>query len=379
MLGFFEDHTIDQIYAYEMLQKFAFGLIGIFIPIYIASQGSPLQWVFLFLLLDTVAFMLAAIPVSYFIANIGFKHSLVISYLFYLPSFIALQKMELSVPLVAVTALLLGIGKALHWIALHAEFAVDSEEDSRGKASGRLLGLPRISRAIAPFLGGVIMTVYGFNMLITAAVFFMLLSAVPLLASRDHRDPLEYDLRSLLNKRHAVFGSLFVLRGTTIAAGAYLFPLFVFYIVGGTINAGGAKSLASLGAVAFALLVGRVTEKVEKKHMILVGTIASGIIFALRAYVTEPIEAFLISFVAGLMFMVYYVPLYSTMADWAEDEDVLEFYAFREVFLCIGRIATYGLALYVALNYSLAAGLKASFLLAAGAALLLSLYSRWIK
>ncbi|MFB6292378.1 MAG: MFS transporter [Candidatus Nanohaloarchaea archaeon] len=379
MLGFFQDHTIDQIYAYEMLQKFAFGLIGIFIPIYIASQGSPLQWVFLFLLVDTVTFMVAAIPVSYFIANIGFKHSLVVSYLFYLPAFIALQKFGLTLELVAFSAFFLGIGKALHWIALHAEFAVDSEEDTRGKASGRLLGLPRISRAIAPFLGGLIMTLYGFNLLISVSVFFMLMSAIPLLASRDHRDPLEYSLRSLVNRKHAVFGSLFVLRGVTIAAGAYLFPLFVFYVVGGTVNAGGAKSLASLGSVAFALLIGRVTDSIEKKHMILVGTIASGILFALRVYVTEPVEAFLVSFVAGLMFMVYYVPLYSTMADWAEDEDVLEFYAFREVFLCIGRIATYGLALYVALAYSIAAGLKAAFMLAAGAATLLALYSRWIK
>lgn len=65
-----------------------------------------------------------------------------------------------------------------------------------------------------------------------------ILSAVPLFASKDHRDPLDYDLKSLLNRRHAIFGSMFFLRGMGIATGKYLFPLYVFYVVGVAINAG---------------------------------------------------------------------------------------------------------------------------------------------
>ena len=43
MLSIFEDNVIDQIYAYEMLQKFAFSLIGIFIPIYIIAENAPIE------------------------------------------------------------------------------------------------------------------------------------------------------------------------------------------------------------------------------------------------------------------------------------------------------------------------------------------------
>lgn len=378
MLGFFRDNVIDQIYAYEVLQKFAFGLIGIFIPVYIAAEGSPLQWVFAYLMVDTLVFMLASIPASYLISRIGFKHSLVLSYFFYIPAFVALQVFGLSLELVVFSALMLGIGKPLHWVALHAEFAVDSEKEERGKASGRLLGLPRISKAIAPFLGGLVMAVYGFSHLVSVALFFVLLSALPLLASRDHRDPMRYSLRSLLDRRHAVFGSLFVLRGVAIGTGGYLFPLYVFYLVGGTIDVGGVQSMASVGAVVFALFIGRVTDRVERRHMILLGVASSAILFGLRAYVTVPAEAFLVSFLAGLMLMVYNVPLYSILADYAEDEDVLEFYAFREVFLCIGRVGIYLLALFIGLNYSLEAGFRTAFYVAGFTTLLMAVYARWL-
>lgn len=379
MLGFFEDHTIDQIYAYEMMQKFAFSLIGIFIPVYIASNGFALQSVFLYLAAMTSSYLVFSIPVSYIISRIGFKHSLVLSYLFYLPAFIGLRAVPLSTALIVGAGAFLGVGKAFHWISLNAEFAIDSEEDSRGKASGRLLGLPRLSRALAPFLGGVVMTVYGFPALVSVAILFVFLSALPLLASKDHRDPLEYGLRSLLNRKHAVFASLFTIRGMTIATGKYIFPLFVFYIVGSTVDVGSVQSLASLGSVFFTLFVGRISDRVERRHMIAVGAVASGVLFAVRGSVNVPVEAFIVSFVSGLMFMLYYVPLFSGLADQAEEEDILEFYAFREFFLATGRLLVYGLVVFVALSSSTAAGFKAAFYVTGAATLLLPFFTRVIE
>lgn len=379
MFGFFKDHTIDQIYTFESLQKFAFSLIGIFVPIYVASEGYPISWVLAFVLLLLLTFAVIAIPISYLISRIGFKHSLMLSYFFYLPAFLLLRTLEISMGLLIVVAMLMAFGKALHWLSLHSEFAIDTEESSRGKAAGRLLGLPRLSKAIAPFLGGVIMVTFGFHMLVTVTILITLVSVIPLFASRDHRDPMGYSFKSMLNRKHLVFASLFILRGFLIAVGYYLFPLYVYYLVGGTVNAGGVLSMAGFGSVAFALLIGRITGKIEKRHMVLIGSISSGILFVLRAYVGDPVEAFLISFLAGLMMMVYYIPLYSKIAEWAEDEDVLEFYAFREVFLGIGKVVVLCIAIFVALNYSLYLGFRAAFFATAAAGLAMAFYSKWIE
>lgn len=379
MLGFFRDNTVDQIYAYEMLQKFAVGLIGIFIPVYIASQGSPIEWVFLYLLGYTVIFALSSLGISYIIARIGFKHSLIASYFFYLPAFILLRQWTLSPSLIAGVSVLIGIGKALHWIPLHAEFAVDSQEKTREKAAGRLLGLPRLSKAFAPFLGGVVMATLGFPVLVSITVFFFLLSAIPLLASKDHRDPLDWSIEAFIDRKHLKYASLFCLRGVTIATGLFLFPLYVYFVIGGSINVGGASSMASVGATAFALLVGRLSSRVEKSHMIKIGVVTSAAMFLIRGFVTAPVEAFLVSFVAGLLFMLYYVPLFSSLANIAEDEDVLEFYAFREFFLGIGKLAVLTVALLVAMRNSVAMGFRASFLVAALATGMIYFYADRIR
>jgi hypothetical protein len=55
----------------------------------------------------------------------------------------------------------------------------------------------------------------------------------------------------------------------------------------------------------------------------------------------------------------------------AEDEDVLEFYAFRELMLGVGKLLAVLPALYFALNASIMAGLKASFAAAGVSCLLL--------
>lgn len=370
MLGFFREKEVDQIYAYEFLQKFGMGLIGIFIPIYIASETGSIPWIFLYLIGFESVFLVVSIPVSYIISRIGFKHSLIASYAFYLPAFLLIRIFSLSNSLVVAVATLIGLGKAFHWIALHSEFAVDSHEDGRGSSSGKMLGLPRLARSIAPLIGGAVMAWYGFPLLVTLTIIIFMLSSLPLFASGDHRDPMNYSFRDFLNRRYLKLGSIFALRGVSIVPVVFLFPLFVYYI-GGSIDAGGVSALKGVGSMLFALLLGKASDNFDRRKMIVAGLAASAVLFFARIFVTQSFQAFTISLLDGLTFMLFYVPFYSSLADLAEDEDVLEFYAFRELMLGVGKLLALVPALYFALNASMMAGLKVSFAVAGLSCLLL--------
>lgn len=373
MLGFFRENEVDQIYAYEFLQKFGMGLIGIFIPIYIASETGSITWIFLYLIGYVSVFLVTSIPVSYIISRIGFKHSLIVSYLFYLPAFLMIRTFTLSGTLVMAVAGLIGLGKAFHWISLHSEFAVDSEADGRGSSSGKMLGLPRLARSMAPLIGGAVMALYGFPLLATLAIIVFMMSSIPLFASRDHRDPFDYSFRDFLSRKYLELGSVFVLRGASIVPAVFLFPLFVYYI-GGSIDAGGVSALKGVGSMLFALLLGKASDSFDRGKMIVAGLAASSLFFFARIFVTQSFQAFTISLVDGLTFMVFYVPFYSSLADLAEDEDILEFYAFRELMLGIGKLVALIPAFYFALNTSMMAGLKVSFAAAGISCLFLLLY-----
>lgn len=381
---FFMENEVDQVFAYEMLQKFAFSLISIFIPIYIAKEAGlllALQYVGAV----SLFFAFAAVPVSWIIARMGFKHSLVLSYAFYLPSLLVFQLVErgtipLDFNLVMVSGILLALGKAFHWIALHSEFATDSSEEERGKDSGRLLGLPRISKAVAPFAGGVIMASLGFGGLVSVTVFFLVLSALPLMASGDHRDPHPYSLSAIKSVKHLKYGALFYLRGLGIAAGYYLFPLFVALAIsggGGEVDAGIVSSLSNIGMAAFTILLGAKADRVDTKKMVFAGALLSGILFAARGLVITPNQAFIVSLAAGPAFMMYYVPIYSELANAAEDEDVLEFYAFREVVLGISRVTLYGFTAYAFLTWGLEPAFRYTFYITGVATALIFVADRY--
>ena len=372
LLAFFHEHEVDQIFAYETLQKLAFGLISIFIPIHVA-QAINLEAAFFFVVMLSFFFMITSIPVSYVIAKIGFKHALVLSFLFYLPAFISFQIVErgvmsLNLPIVTGVALLLGLGKAFHWIALHSEFATDSDEDGRDEDSGKLLGLPRISKAIAPLAGGVIMASLGFGALVSVSLAFLILSTLPLIASTDHREPERYSFTSILDMKHLKYGSLFMLRGVGIGAGVYLFPLFIALYIstgeGGLVNAGLVSSLASLGMAGFTIFLGKKAESIDTKKLIFAGTLLSGILFVGRGLIRNPMDAFLISLAAGPPFMMYYVPVYSKLADAAEEKDVLEFYAFREVVLSFSRVVFFLAVISIYLSYGAVTAFRASMVIA---------------
>ena len=369
---------VNQIYLYEIMQRFVMNLIGIFIPIYIASAGFGVSKVFLYLAISTGAFAAVSLPISYLIARLGFKHSLILSYAFYLPALLSLRVFDISTPLIVFAGLFYAVGQALHWISLHAEFATDTE-GSRDQASGRIVGLPKISQVIAPLLGGVIMASMGFSMLVTVAMGFLLASAIPLLMSGDHRDPMDYSFRSLIDSEHRKFASLFLLRGTDVAAGALLFPLFTYYVIGGEINAGGVKSLAAVGSIVFALTVGRISGKIDKTKLIISGVLLTSLAYIARGFIQTNIQAFLVSFAAGLFFMIYYVPIYSIYANVAEDEDVLEFYAFREGLLNVGKFVTVILAYLLITFTGKRTGFIGVFLFAALATALISRYAGWLE
>ena len=332
--------------------------------------------------------MLTSIPVSYIIARIGFKHSLVVSYIFYLPALLAFQFVErgmlpLDFNLIMVSGFLLALGKAFHWISLHSEFAVDSSQDDRDSDSGKLLGLPKISKALAPFAGGIIMATFGFGGLITTSVLFLVLSSLPLMASGDHRDPEPYSLKAIATKKHLRYSFLFYLRGLGISAGFFMFPLFMALVIskgpGAEVDAGIVSSLASIGIAGFTILLGKKSESIGRSKMILTGTLLSGAFFIARGLVQTSFQAFAVSLAAGPAYILYYLPIYSKLADAAEDEDVLEFYAFREVILGISKVSFYLLILYLFFNYGLETAFRTGFYVTGFATAMIFLADRVVQ
>lgn len=358
-----EFRELDNLLIYELLKNFGISLIGVFIPIYILSEGRGLYEASLFIVISGIAGVALSYPISKIISRIGFKHALIGSYFFLIPGILAIRTFELSILTISASSLLYNIGRITHNIGLNSEFAVDSEEESRSKDSGKMLSFPSISRIIAPLTGGIIFAGFGFTSLMFITVFILLLSVLPLIFSKEHRDPMEYDIKKLFEEEYLKTVPLFIIRGIQAVTAVAIFGMFIYLVVGGSIDVGGARALDSLGFVLTGLLVGKYTGKIRKEKFVTAGCIGAAIIMFLRGFITAPIQAFFISFAGGIFFQIYHVPIYSSFADKAEDTEILEFYTLRKIFVSLGNILVVLTLTTFYLLYDLQTGFKATFFL----------------
>lgn len=355
---------IDNLFLYELLKNFALSLIGIFIPVYIVSQGEGLLAAAMFIAISGLIGLTLSYPVSLLISRIGFKHALITSYIFLIPGLAVIKYFELSITVIIVSSLLYNLGRLLHNIGMNSEFAVDSEQDKRDDDAGKMLSLPSISRIIAPFLGGAIFAGLGFGELMLFTLLVLATSAVPLLFSRDHRDPMDHSFEDLLKEEYLKTVPLFISRGIQAVTAVSIYGLFVYMIIGGSLDVGAARALDSLGFVLTGLGVGKYAGKITRQKLVLAGCLGASTIFLLRGLVQTPLQVFMVSFTGGIFFQIYHVPIYSTFADEAESTEVLEFYTLRKMFTSVGNLLTVGTLITFYSIYSLRTAFTASFVLA---------------
>lgn len=363
---------INNLFLYEFLKNFALSLIGVFIPVYIVSEGFGLLPAGLFIVLSGITGVVLSQPLSQIISKIGFKHSLVASYIFIVPGLLVIRYLELSIAVICVSSILYNIGRILHNISLNSEFAVDSLQKNRETDSGKMLSLPSISRIIAPFVGGAVFAGLGFGSLFLLTVLILLLSIIPLLRSTEHRDPLEYNISALINEEILKTVPMFVIRGIQGVTAVDIFGLFVFMIVGGSIDVGAARALDSLGFVITGLLVGRYAVKLDSRIFVSIGCLGASAMYFLRGFLVTPLQVFLVSFFGGIFFQIYHVPIYSGFANEAEDTEVLEFYTLRKIFVALGNIISVGTLGLFFILYDLRTGFLASFSLGGIATLIMA-------
>ncbi|WP_414838329.1 MFS transporter [Candidatus Nanosalina sp. VS9-1] len=364
---------IDELYLYEFLKNFGTSIIGVFIPVYILSQGFSIYHAGLFILISGFTGLTLSYPISKIVSRKGFKHGLAASYLFILPGLILIQVLELSLALIVASGILYNIGRVIHSISINAEFAVDSKKKTRGSDSGKMLSLPNTARVIAPVLGGAIFASLGFHTLLLISITFLGLSIIPLLVTADHRDTKEYSFRDLKDYDLREVVPLFISRGIDAVSSVDIFAIFMFVVIGGTVDVGWVRSLDSLGFVLTGFLTGTIIQRFGSKKPLIIGAVGNGILNMTRGFLSTPLQAFTLSFLAGIMFQIYHVPLYSRFADMAEKSDILEFYALRKTFVGLGNILVVTTLFTFDYFYSLETGFKAVFILGGLAMIVIAL------
>ena len=380
-LGIIEGRLSTQfgdLVSYEFFKNLALSALGIFIPIIIYDASGSLLMAGMYLLIKSLTSMISSVVVMNYLAGHGFEKGLYLSYLFLVPSILLLRFLDYSLGLMVGVAVLYSIGKTLHAEGMRLEFTENTDKEDRDRRSADITSIPNMGRFLGPLIAGSLSAAFGFNALLTFAVAMIMVSLLPLSKLEKTETKKHIQVKDVFKRKYWNFIPILLSRGIQGLSAVALYGLFTYEFISGSFGSGLVRSLDTIGFVLVAYFSAYITDRVSRRTIIAVGSIASAAAYVSRAFVSTPFQAFLVAFLGGIAFKLYHIPIFSQFADEAESNSKTEFFTLSRISKSAGMALTSGLFI-IALSQGNRFGFQAMFILAGVATLIIPLMETRIE
>ena len=338
---------LKEIYATTVLRAFSLSLISVFIPIYLLEIGYSLNQALLYLAVFYIVITLFG-PISVMISSkFGMKHTMAVGPVMTVAYLLLLRGVgdfNLSIYPIAIVG---AIGSLLIWVPMNSHFAKATHKRRRGTELGVFKILQKSAAVAAPAVGGVMIAKLGFSPLFVLASVLLLISVAPLFLSYEYKNHMKYKWSQVFSKKNLHWINDFFVQGFILVPVAIMFPIYVYKISQQFSITGIAVSIMSLGIAVAAILIGRITDKFEKKAIMRVGGIMLAAVMLTLIFVTQPLIVYALSFFSGIGWAVITIPLFTFFCNSLKPGTRTEFMGFRDFCYGSGRFAA--LLLLVAL------------------------------
>ncbi len=180
-MRFFENRSINFIYAHSALHGLSEQIGGIFVFVFLLKAGIAPHFVFLSfaaIVLCRLVFRRLAIP---FALRFGLRQAFIFGVVVGAIAYVPLGFVNGLSPMLAVFLLIHALGDAFYWSCYHATSAKLGDQESRGAQVSAVQLLYATSAIIGPLIGSSTQIYLGSVFAFTLAGCVRLLSAIPLL------------------------------------------------------------------------------------------------------------------------------------------------------------------------------------------------------
>jgi len=332
-------NELNEIYLNSLIQTFAFSLIGIFIPIYLIKSGFVLNAVLGYMIIQWAVFAAFSPLVAKLSSTIGLKHTLLARMPVTITFFFVLMYIPgTNLILLFILGFFGGMSTCLYWIPLNSEFVKNTHKVHIGQEISVLLALPRIAGIFAPFMGGAILEFLGFNVLFVLVISLITISVIPLFMTKDYRSAFRFKLKDTRINIGGAFSFSFFIYGLLHMGETLIWPLFIFLTLSDILIVGVASSVSAIGIAFFTILIGKASDKMSKRRLLIMGAIGYSIVWIVRGFSMTIIDVLLLSFMGGLFDSLVHIALFSQFCDLARRNNILSYVASRELWLGFGRV-----------------------------------------
>ncbi|NQV12089.1 MFS transporter [Candidatus Uhrbacteria bacterium] len=367
ILQFLHNRELDELYVMTAIRGFATSMIGIFIPIYLITLGYSLSAVLIFYIVRQAVYWVASFPAAYLDARFDFKHTMLISMPFLVIFFSLLATLQtMSWPL-WVLAVASGIELGIFWTSYHTDFALMSDGKSLGKEVGFVQFCTKISNVAGPLAGGILISMFGFTMVLVIVNLLLVISILPLFISKDIHSKVKISFKNTFFGKGWKDYIALAASGFEAGVAGVIWPIFIFFYVVSDFTTVGLVTTVSL---AFSIIAVVMAAELADKHRDLImrlGAWMHAIVWGLKAFVVSAGHVFVSDSFHGTSRTLMMVPFNAKMYNKAGRVDALQYVLFRASAISFGAIILYVAMLFVV-------DLTTSFWLAGAASLLLLLF-----
>lgn len=313
---------LTEIYTSMSLRSFGFGVIGIFVPIFLYNNGVNLSDIFYFYTLFFIFRIPVAFIAGYIVARVGPKHSIALSTIItilFLSLLVTYSSMNWSLLLLS---LLFTVSNGLFFIAYHTDFSKIKDSKNGGKELGWLYIFERFGSALGPFVGGLLASYVAPEISIVFAMLMLVLSLVPLFLSSEPvklRQKISYKGFAWKNQT-ANYLSMGAFHVDNVAS-MVLWPLFIAVAIFEDDTYAKVGSLVAISMVVSmfsARMYGKFIDDNKGLFILRYGVTMNAFVHAIRSFVVASGGAIAISTLNEPMTLLYKMPLVKGLYDEAD-------------------------------------------------------------
>jgi len=372
--------ALTALYSNRTIRQFSRGLIGIFYPILLYTKlDFSVYKLVVFFLISFFIWMLIVPIGARIMSRIGLKKSLILSVAFGWGWFYSLKWFEMdgAILWLGLALLFMSLDRFLYWVPYHTDFAKFTNKKTRGRQMSFLIAVASIVSIVVPFISGQVISEYGYGALLMFAMIIYIMSVIPLFLIPDVRENYSFSYwqtyKEVFKKKNRRMFFAYGADGVQSIVGAVVWPVFIWLLLDQNYSAVGVvSSLIILGSLLLQLLMGNLTDRFNKRQILRWGSIFNSIGWMVKIFVETGFQIFVASTYHSFASIVMRTPFDTLMYEKAADSGhyIDEYTVLREIYLCIGQIL---MLFFIILSFWLWQSFAASFIIAALAALIISI------
>lgn len=347
------NNKLKQIYLSSAVRSFSTAIVGLFVPLYLYNDlGYTFQETIFYYIGFALFFAIFTPLTAKFCSKYGVKHSIISSVPFYITSLVLLFLLPYyDIPLILIS-LVGGISLAFYWMGMNLLFFLNSNHDHRGAEVGKSMAFKIIGISAGPFVGGIIISYFGFAYAYIASGILFILSNLILFLSEENHVKYHFSFKQVINKNHWKDSLYFIGRGSEVMANGVIWPLFIFFILGSYLSLGIVGTILSGVSAILLIIVGKVSDKKDKRKMVRTSSLFEALAWIFRSLVQTTTHIYVATIFASIVNGIRKSPLMALEYDKAKDE-AASYFVSREISMCMGRILVLLLALMMNMKLGL--------------------------